>query len=263
MIAPEQLRIDTPRGQLHAARWNVEATGKAGRAPIVLLHDSLGCVALWRDFPARLAHATQRTVIAYDRLGFGRSDPHPGPIAPTFIHDEATTDFAAVRAQLRLERFALFGHSVGGGMAVTCAAAHADGCVAVVAESAQAFVEDRTLQGVREAQLRFRDPAQVDRLRRYHGDKAPWVLSSWIDTWLSPGYAEWSLEAELRAVRLPVLAIHGDQDEFGSPHHPQTIADLAGEGSRALLLAGCGHVPHRDRPDEVLAAVRPWLAAVP
>lgn len=249
--------VQTPQGKLYAEDWTPLATHGA---PFILLHDSLGCVALWRDFPERLAQATGRRVIAYDRLGFGRSDAHPGQLTADFVQAEAHEGFAAVCAQLGVEDFVVFGHSVGGGMAVNCAAAYAAQCQGLITESAQAFVEALTLEGIRAADQQFRDPGQMQRLARYHGDKAHWVLRAWVDNWLSEAFAAWSLDAQLPNVRCPVLSLHGELDEFGSPAHPQRITDLVAGPSILRLLQGCGHVPHREQPAVVLEAIGQFLA---
>lgn len=256
---PQDLWIETHHGRLFAQRWHLGLAPASGRAPIVLFHDSLGCVALWRDFPLQLADATGRDVIAYDRLGFGRSDPHPGRLDCGFVHAEAATGFRALREQLALDAFVAFGHSVGGGMAIATAAAYPDACRALVAEAAQAFVEDRTRAGIRAAREAFVQPGQVERLARYHGRKAEWVLHAWIDTWLADDFADWQLDDALRGVRCPALVLHGDQDEYGSAHHPERIGALIGATATVHLLPGCGHVPHRERTEEVLSLVTGWL----
>lgn len=259
MQTASETLVETGRGRLYAKRWR-QGAGANNGVPIVLLHDSLGCVELWRDFPARLADTTGREVIAYDRLGFGRSDPYPGRLDRHFVHEEALS-FDALRQALGIERCVVFGHSVGGGMAVAIAAAHPEVCTGLITESAQAFREDRTVEGILAAKRAFEAEGQVDRLRRYHGDKAPWVLSAWIDTWLAPDFADWNLDDELRRVRCPVLAIHGDGDEYGSLAHPQRIAALTAPHSALEILPGCGHVPHREQADAVLSRVAGWLRA--
>lgn len=252
--------IPTPTGTLFARRWSSPEAGT--RPDIILFHDSLGCVDLWRDFPERLALAVGLPVVAYDRHGFGRSDAHPAKLAFDFMREEARTSLPALRAALAIDRFIAFGHSVGGSMAVSCAAAWPDACVGVITESAQAFVEDRTLAGIREAQAAFSDPAQVARLARYHGDKARWVLDAWIDTWLAPEFANWTMDAELERLRCPVLAIHGDLDEYGSLAHPRRIVDHAAAGGAELILADCGHVPHREQTNQTLAAADAFLSSL-
>lgn len=256
-IAVEDLWIAHPRGRLFARAWAPAVETAA--APIVLLHDSLGCVELWREFPAALCEATGRRVLAYDRLGFGRSAARDDKLALDFIADEARSFLPAVLKQFGIERFVVFGHSVGGGMAVHCAAAQGERCEALITESAQAFVEDRTVQGLRVAKEQFKAPEQMERLARYHGDKARWVLDAWLQTWLSPAFAGWSLDDVLPHVRCPLLALHGADDEYGSAQHPQRIAARAGAAARVELLAETGHVPHRERPASVLAMVQGWL----
>jgi pimeloyl-ACP methyl ester carboxylesterase len=250
--------FDAPGGRLFARTWG-EPGGQDGPAPIVLLHDSLGCVELWRDFPARLAVVTGRPVVAYDRLGFGRSDPHPGTLEPDFIRGEALAGLSPLRAAFGIDRMVLFGHSVGGAMAVAAGAALPAVTEAIITESAQAFVEDRTIAGVREARSAMRAPDQLARLERYHGDKARWVLDAWTETWLSDAFADWNLDDDLRGVRCPLLAVHGDRDEYGTRAFPERIAALPAARTEVLIVEDCGHVPHRERPEPVLRAVSRFL----
>lgn len=263
-MAVTDLHIDAQDGhrRLKVRCWRSDdaRAGDGNPAPIVLLHDSLGCIALWRDFPAQLAQATGRAVIAYDRLGFGQSDPHPAKLPPSFVFDEAQHDFRRVREALGFDRFIAFGHSVGGGMAVACAAAYPQACVALITESAQAFVEERTLAGIRAAREGFAQASQFERLARYHGDKTAWVLSAWIDTWLAPDFADWSLDDFLPQVTCPTLVIHGSEDEFGSAQHPRRIAAGVAGPATLHLLDGVGHVPHREQSEPLLALIAEWLA---
>ena len=160
-----------------------------------------------------------------------------------------------------LDTIVAFGHSVGGGMAIATAARWPDRCAALVTESAQSFVEDRTRAGLQAARVEFARPGQLERLARYHGAKARWVLDAWIETWLSPEFADWHLDDDLARVRCPALAIHDDQDEYGSAEHPGRIARLTHGPARAVILEGCGHVPHREQPARVLAEVAGFLAS--
>lgn len=254
-------RIDTDVGVLFARSWLPDSAVAAGPS-ILLFHDSLGSVDLWRSFPARLAAITGLTVIAYDRLGFGRSDPSPSPLGHDFIAAEARTSVPALCACLGVDRLVPFGHSVGGAMAVATATKFPEACQAVVTEAAQAFVEDLTLAGIREAQARFADPEQRMRLERHHGGKAQWVLDAWIGTWLAPDFADWTLDAMLADLRCPLLAMHGDRDEYGSQAHPERIAARAGGSTTTVLFQDVGHVPHRERPELVLDAVERFLTSV-
>ncbi len=255
--------IEHPQGRLFARRWWPQESSPQG-CPIVLLHDSLGCVALWRDFPAALSQATGREVIAYDRLGFGQSDPRRERPTLDFISEEASCHLPLVCEQLGVHRFVALGHSVGGGMAIQCAAesasADAPRCEALVTLAAQVFPEDRTLAGIRAAREQFRAPGQIERLAKYHGDKARWVLDAWIGSWLVPDFASWSLAGVLPRVHCATLAIHGELDEYGSTRHPELIGRLAGGPTRVEILPGVGHVPHREQPAEVMRLLASFLA---
>lgn len=249
----EDFFVSTPQGRLFARHWPAEGP----LAPIILIHDSLGSVDLWRGFPGLLSEATGRAVLAYDRLGFGRSDPRRGRLPTSFIDDEAL-NLPYLCAKFAWDRVVLFGHSVGGGMALSAAAQFPSVTAAVVTEAAQAFVEDCILDGIRAAKAEFEKPGQFDRLRRYHGDNAQWVLDAWTEAWHSDAFAGWTLDEALRRVTCPVLAIHGEHDEYGSMAHPRRIGALPAHG-QTLILKDCGHIPHREKPDEVLSAVGDFL----
>lgn len=242
-------RVAVPGGDVFVRRWS---RGDADLEPIVLLHDSLGSVETWRDFPAALAQASARPVVAYDRLGFGRSSPRTGLPGAGFILEEARVHFPALARALGLERYVLFGHSVGGGMALSIASLHPGECIAVVSESAQAFVEPRTLAGIEAAEASFRAPDRLAKLDKWHGDKSRWVLDAWTRVWLSPQFRSWSLVPCLEDVRCPVLVIHGSDDEYGSEAFPRTIATQVRGPASLEILEGCGHVPHREERERVL-----------
>jgi pimeloyl-ACP methyl ester carboxylesterase len=252
--------INIPQGRLFARSWLPDGKDTRASAAILLFHDSLGCVDLWRTFPERLARVTRCPVVAYDRLGFGRSAPYPGTLAADFMHAEATTSVPALCEQLGLDRLVPFGHSVGGAMAVATAVHLPERCSAVVTMAAQAFVEDLTLAGIHEARRAFREPGQIERLARYHGDKTGWVFDAWIETWLAPAFAGWTLDADLACVRCPLLALHGDRDEYGSGHHPERIVARAAGPSEIVIIEDCGHVPQHEQPEPVLRAVTRFLA---
>ena len=253
--------ITHANGRIHAHAWQPAGVADT-RAPVVMLHDSLGAVALWRDFPALVARATQRRVIAYDRLGFGQSDARVNLPSAQFVTEEATDYFPALREQLGLHSFVLLGHSVGCGMAIEVAARAGDACKALITIAGQAFVEDRTLAGISEARETFKDPEQLARLARYHGDKARWVVDAWTETWLSEPFANWSTEASLPLIHCPVLAMHGEHDEYGSPIHPQLIADGVSGPAEAVVFDGAHHMPHREMPDVVVARIAQFLQGI-
>jgi pimeloyl-ACP methyl ester carboxylesterase len=254
----DDVSIHHPAGRIFARIWT-PSTHK-GQSPIVLFHDSVGCVELWRGFPAALSTATQRRVIAYDRLGFGHSAARHDKLPIDFVADEAKSYFPTIREQLGLGRFVAFGHSVGGGMAVNCAAKFAPDCDALITESAQVFPEDRTLQCISAAREQFKSDKEFERLKKYHGEKAKWVLDAWTESWLHPEFASWSLAGVLPQVTCQVLAIHGIHDEYGSTVHPEMIAKLSRGPSRVEILPDTYHVPHRERPELIVSLASEFLA---
>lgn len=253
--------VSTPRGPVFVREW-LPAASSPGDAPIVLLHDSLGSVSLWRSFPQALATATGRRVIAYDRLGFGRSAPRSDRLTPAFVEEESRTAFAAVHEQRVGGDFVVMGHSVGGGMSVHIAARYAAHCQALVTESAQAFAEDLTLRSIAEARDSFADPAQRERLARHHGDKADWVLEAWTGTWLSEAFSTWTLKDVLPQVRCPTLVLHGEFDEYGTARHPEMIATGVSGPAQKVLLPGAHHVPHREDEAAIADRVRRFLQSI-
>lgn len=240
---------------LQVRTWQPEEAPKDNAPTLFLFHDSLGCIDLWRDLPERLVESTGLSVVAYDRLGFGSSDPNPETLRCDFISQEVQLVVSEVIRALSLGRLIPLGHSVGGAMAIETAFRYPDLCEAVIAISAQTCVEEQTLVGIREAKKAFSAPQQMERLARYHGSKAPWVLASWIETWLADDFRSWTLEPALKSLKCPLLAIYGEDDEYCSAVHPNRIRTLSTGRTTVKTLEGCGHLPHRERPEEVMALI--------
>ena len=253
----DELKIEVAEGSIYVKRWTPETASTD--SPLILLHDSLGSVDLWKDFPLVLAEKLSRCVIAYDRLGFGKSDARDQLPSMEFIEEEAIKYFPSIKKSLSIQRYSLFGHSVGGGMAINIAS-HDPDCEAVVTVAAQAFIEDLTVKGIEDAKEMFEQPEQIARLEKWHGSKAKWVLHAWTNIWLSAEFANWSLQPIIGSVRCPVLVIHGENDEYGSLAFPKFISENTGGKTDMLLLENCGHMPHKEKPQEVIGAVKDFLA---
>jgi len=258
-ITSEELFVEIEGGTLYIKKWIPEKIKCT--SPIVLMHDSLGCVDLWRDFPEQLARASSRIVIAYDRLGFGRSSINKQSPSIDFIWQEADCFFHEIKIAVQFSQYYLFGHSVGGAMAIEIAAID-KGCLGVITESAQSFVEDLTIKGIREAKTIFQQPEQMERLKKWHGNKANWVLKAWVDVWLSSEFSTWSLEPRIGQITCPVLALHGDNDEYGSIAFPKFITSKVSGKSRMIILENCGHVPHKEKADEVIDHTASFLDGI-
>lgn len=258
-IKIEEFTVEVPGGFVYVKRWTPESNSI--KSPLILLHDSLGSVDLWRDLPSTLVEKLGRCVVAYDRLGFGKSEARDLIPSIEFIEEEAIKYFPAIKEYLSIQSYVLLGHSVGGGMAINIASRDHD-CQAVITVSAQAFVEDLTIRGIQEAKQMFEQSGQIERLEKWHGSKAKWVLHAWTDVWLSPEFADWSLQSSIENVYCPILAIHGENDEYGSSAFPEYISENAAGQAGMLLMRNCGHMPHKEKPQEMIDAVKGFLGEI-
>ena len=243
-------------GQVFVRRYTPSVS--AGSYPIVMLHDSLGSTTLWRNFPEMLAAAAGRTVITYDRLGYGRSTHRTKPIPFSFIEDEATVFLPKILRLLGIKEFVALGHSIGGTMALTSGARN-ENCKAVISIAAQVFTERRTIEGVQATLERFTDRDTFAKLLRHHGQNTSWVLDSWKRVWLSKEFENWDLFDVLKEISCPVLCIHGDNDEFGSVAFPQRIEQLSGGPCETAIFEDCGHSPHREHPERTIETITKFL----
>lgn len=232
----------------------------ADRPPLVLLHEGLGCVAMWRDFPEKLAAATGCRVVAYSRPGYGASDPYPDARQADYMHREGQDILPAVLAALGLEQPVLIGHSDGGSIALIFAGTTPQALRAAVVMAPHEFVEEETLAGIRAARDLWESSDWPKKLARYH-KYAPRVFADWNDCWLSPPFRHWNIEDFLPAIACPLLAIQGCDDEYATLRQIEVIAEKAGQGAQLLKLENCGHSPQRDQEAAVLAAITEFVAA--
>jgi pimeloyl-ACP methyl ester carboxylesterase len=228
-----------------------------GRPTLLLLHEGLGCVAMWRQFPAKLAAATGCRLIVWSRAGYGGSEPYPEPRTPRYMHREAEEALPALLAALGIERPLLIGHSDGGSIALLFAATFPGVPLGIAVMAPHEFIEEETLVGIRSAQNTWHTTDWPKKLARYHAD-APRVFSDWADTWLSPAYRDWSIVDRLSDIRCPMLAIQGQDDEYATLRQIEVIAEQV-PGTRLLKLPHCGHSPHRDQESPVLAALSDFV----
>ncbi|MDE2369747.1 MAG: alpha/beta hydrolase [Burkholderiales bacterium] len=226
-------------------------------APLfVFLHEGLGSVAMWKDFPPRLCDAAGCRGLVYSRPGYGRSTARVAdePLAPDFMHRQADEVLPALLAALGIDaerdRLCLFGHSDGGSIALLYAARHALAGAIVLAP--HILVEDLSVASIEQARIAYETTDLRQRLARYHDDPDS-AFRGWNGIWLDPAFRAWSIEAEIGAITCPLLAIQGIDDEYGTLEQIRGIARRVPR-SQLLELEGCGHSPHRDRPEAVIAA---------
>jgi pimeloyl-ACP methyl ester carboxylesterase len=233
--------------------------GRRSAPVLVLLHEGLGSVALWRDFPAKLAAATACPVLAYSRYGYGRSDPLAAPHRPRYMHDEALVTLPELRQALELRDVVLVGHSDGASIALIHAGAGRWPVRGLVLEAPHVFVEDVSIASIAAAREAYEKGGLRERLARYHADVDS-AFRGWNDAWLDPAFRDWNITEYLPGVRCPLLAIQGADDEYGTLKQIEAIERGVAGPFEKLILRGCKHSPHRDQESAVLAAIARFIA---
>lgn len=242
-----QTLINTSSGRL-----NVYHSNENNNQPtIIFLHDSLGCIETWRDFPFKLGSLTNCNVFIYDRQGHGGSAPFNSKRKNDYMEKEADVLHEIICSHIQNHAI-LFGHSDGGSIALIYTSKYPEKVVGVISESAHIFVENITLEGVKEAATLYESGYLKYKLEKYHGEKTGQLFEAWAKTWLSDEFKSWNIENFLPGVKAPLLVIQGETDEFGSLKQVEGIVNQTGGYSEQLILEGVGHTPHRESNELVL-----------
>ncbi len=242
----------------HRLEYQLAPPRRAGLPTLVFLHQGLGCLALWRDFPAHLAERTGCGTLAYSRYGYGRSDIVREPRAPDFLVKEGAVVLPEILRCLQLDDLILIGHSDGGTAALAYAGTgHPARVLIVVAPHVRD--ESITQEAIARHHGAWAASEMRERLARYHDD-ADRMFHSWADVWLSAGNAGWSIESLLPNVACPLLAIQGVDDDHGTMMQIERIEALARGPVTLEKIAACGHDPFRDQPAHMLRSLAAFIA---
>jgi len=239
----------------------VRIRGAKSAPTLVFLHEGLGSVALWKDFPARVAEATGCPVLVYSRAGYGRSSPAVLPRVPNYMHVEALTVLPALLDRLGIADPVLVGHSDGASIALLHAGSGSRPVRALVALAPHVFVEDMSIASIDEVRRQYETTDLREKLARRHADPDA-AFRGWNDIWLAPAFRSWNIEACLPGVRCPLLMIQGRDDEYGSAAQLDAIERQVGGKVARIELADCRHSPHRDQPEATLAAIADFVATM-
>lgn len=224
---------------------------------IVMLHEGLGSIALWKDFPQTVAAATGCGVLVYSRYGHGNSDRLLERRPVGFMHYEAQVVLPELLKAAGIERPILLGHSDGGSIALIYAGSFPDQPRGLILEAPHVFVEDLSVESIAAAKVSFQTTDFREKLARYHAhvDETFW---GWNGIWLDPEFRSWNIESYLDSIRCPVLCIQGEQDEYGTPAQVEAIAARV-PGTEIVMLADCKHSPHRDQQQRTLEAISAFV----
>ena len=231
-----------------------------GAPPIVFLHEGLGSLAMWKDFPQKIADATGCEAVVFSRAGYGRSDPAKLSRDTRYMHDEGLHVLPAFLTALGLERPILFGHSDGASIALICAGGTATQLSGVVVMAPHVLVEDISVESIAQAKVAWQTTDLPARLGKYHADVEA-AFWGWNDIWLHPDFRAWNIEEYLPGIAVPVLAIQGEDDEYGTMAQIDRIAAQTRD-VELVKLADCRHSPHKDQPEAVIEAVGDFVARI-
>lgn len=229
---------------------------------LVLLHEGLGSAAMWKSVPQDLAQLTDCAVLTYSRYGNGFSEVLHEPRAVSYMHDEALEALPDVLDAFEVRDAVLVGQSDGASIALIYAGEIGTRLRGVAVEAPHVFVEDISVRSIAQAKVAYESSDLRTRLARYHAD-AERTFFGWNDIWLHPEFRSWNIEDSVSKIRVPVLAIQGLEDEYGTMEQLDAIASDARHARvDTLSLARCGHAPHRDRPDITLPAIAAFVKSV-
>jgi pimeloyl-ACP methyl ester carboxylesterase len=230
------------------------------RPTLVMLHEGLGSIALWKDFPALLAARTGCGVLVYSRYGHGNSDKLTEKRPVRFMHREGEVVLPGLLDKLSIKRPVLIGHSDGGSISIIFAGRYPDAVSGLILEAPHVFVEDLSIASIAQAKVTYETTDFPRRLGRYHAnvDATFW---GWNDIWLDPAFRSWNIEEYLPAITCPVLCIQGEQDEYGTIAQVEAIKARAPQ-TEILMLANCKHSPHRDQVEKTLEAMAEFVGKV-
>jgi len=249
---PAALMID---GKTLEACWI--APEREHRPTIVLLHEALGSLSLWKDFPERLAQRTGCGVLAYSRHGHGNSEPLKEKRTIGYIHHEGEAVLPELLEKFGIHKPILLGHSDGGSIALIYAGKYHDKVSGLILEAPHVFVEDATVRGVMQAGFEY-EAGLREKLSRHHQD-TDGVFRAWHDLWTNPRFRRWSIESYLPTIFCPILLIQGERDGYGTMAQLQAIRSRVRE-TEICVLPGCGHSPHKEQTDAVLSRVAEFIA---
>jgi pimeloyl-ACP methyl ester carboxylesterase len=246
--------------QGHRLEYELIPSAVSDAPIIVFLHEGLGSLSMWRDFPRRVVEATGHPALVYSRYGYGQSDPLTESRGVDFMHDEGIKALPVLLDKLHIEKPILFGHSDGGSIALLYAGGTRHPVAGLILMAPHLFVEDVCIRSIEVSKQTYQTTDLRERLGRYHAspDSAFW---GWNDIWLHPDFPKWNIEAYVPHITAPILAIQGENDEYGTMEQIERLARLAPQ-SELLKLPGCGHSPHRDQPQAVLDAAARFVRRI-
>jgi pimeloyl-ACP methyl ester carboxylesterase len=252
--------IDLGDRTLRSRRLQPQRSDGLERTTLVFLHEGLGCIEMWRDFPQRLCDATMCPGVVYDRTAYGQSSPWPSDPGVRYMEIEADMVLPRLLGALGIDDCVLVGHSDGGTIALNYAARDPEPLRAAVTLAAHAVNEPICFEAIVKARAAFATGDLRQRLEKHHGANVDRAFHLWSDAWVAPGFEPMDANGRLPGVQVPVQAIQGEDDEYGSELQLGIIAGKVGGYCETRLVPGCGHSPHLQQPGYVISEIMRFVA---
>lgn len=248
-------QVDMGHGVSLSVRLGKHDNQSADRPVLLLLHEALGCIAMWKDIPEQLAAATGCDVVVYERQGYGLSSSITLPRDEDYLVEEGEVWLPRLIDKLKLNNVILIGHSDGGSVALIGAASMAGQVKGVITEAAHIYIDHLTTAGIIEAVERYETTNLKDKLAKYHGERTDLLFRAWHETWLRARKQPMNLRPWLPRIECPALIIQGRDDSYGVPEQVTDICAGIGARAESLFLPECGHVPHFEAREKMISAV--------
>ncbi len=230
----------------------VRTDGFPDRPTIIFLHDSLGCIKLWRDFPEKLGELTKCNILVYDRQGYGESCSFSFSKRDNYYMEQEADLLNQLLDFWQIKKAILFGHSDGGSIALITAGKYPDKIQGIITEGAHIFVEDVTINGIEEAIKLYKTTDLKTKLKKYHGNKTDEMFWAWASTWTTDEFRNWNIEEFLPKIVCDSLIIQGEEDEYGTLKQVENITTQTNGQSTQLVIPNVKHTPHKEIPELIL-----------
>jgi len=239
-IGPQQIEV----------QWYKK--GEKGFPTLVFLHEGLGCAKMWKDFPYLLSKRTGCPALVYSRFGYGASDPSPIPWKVNFMHQQGLKILPDIINTAKIKDHILIGHSDGGSIGIIYAGSpHAGQLKGLITEAAHVFCENITVESIYQAKLNYEHHDLRPRLEKYHGKNTENAFRGWNDVWLNPHFVRWNIEKYLPRIKVPMLALQGNKDQYGTMKQMESIKSRVNHVI-SHIIEGCRPSPHSEQPKNVL-----------
>ncbi|MCU0370284.1 MAG: alpha/beta hydrolase [Bacteroidales bacterium] len=230
---------------------------------LVFLHEGLGCIGKWKDFPRKLCKATSLTGIVYDRYGYGNSDGLEEPRPPDFLQREAFDVLPELLEKLNIHKpVILIGHSDGGSIALLYAAKFPERVKALILEAPHVKIEELSARGLKAAILAYQYGDLKERLYKYHGENTDAMFWGWANIWTDERMRQWNIESFLPQIKAPLLFLQGEDDEYGTTEQLWSIVGRVKGTVEAEIIPGCGHIPHQQAEEFTLQRMQGFIAGM-